>query len=67
MKKTNLKIPEVIMPTFWEEKILFSCPDCGYENTLEFLNLEKKFSEFYQTDMYFATCPECDHNHIILG
>lgn len=61
------KIPEIKAPTFWEEKILFSCPDCGYENTLEFLKLELKFSDFHQVSMYYARCPDCNHEHIVMG
>jgi len=67
MMKSKSKVPEIVMPTYWNEKILFSCPNCSYENTLEHLNLEHKFSDFHQIFMYFAKCPRCNHEHVILG
>jgi len=67
MMKTKSKIPEIIVPTYWEETILFSCPGCGYENTLEFLKLEQKLCDYNGSMLYFAACPSCKKEHIVLG
>jgi len=54
-------------PSMWRDVVSFACPDCGHEFTLDQLELERKFSDYYSAELYYAKCPECDKEHVIFG